>query len=80
MDGDVDALFAALDEGRQARGLIRQQLTREINGQFERVPIRLIATSTVTGMRRRRAIAGDGVLQMLRWLSRAPEDVVPGHP
>jgi hypothetical protein len=31
-------------------------------------------------MRKRRVLEGDGVLQMLRWLGRAPEDFVPGHP
>jgi hypothetical protein len=30
-------------------------------------------------MRSRASIEGDGVLQMLRWLDRAPETFVPGH-
>ena len=80
MDFDIDALYAALDARRQARGLTWTQLTREISGQFERVPIRSTASSTVTGMRKRQVLEGDGVLQMLRWLGRAPEDFVPGHP
>ena len=80
MDFDVDALYAALDERRQSRSWTWRQVMRDINGQFERVPPRSIATSTITGMRRRSALEGDGVLQMLRWLGRAPEDFVPGHP
>jgi hypothetical protein len=77
-DFDVDALYAALDEQRRSRGLTWAQLTREINGQFARVPVGLISASTITGMRTRRVIEGDGVLQMLRWLGRAPEAFVPG--
>jgi hypothetical protein len=79
MDFDVDALYAALDAERQARGLTWTQVARDINRQFERAPVRLISVSTITGMRERRVIEGDGVLQMLRWLGRAPEEFVPGH-
>src|SRR4029077_15660202 len=32
---------------------------------------------TLTGMRSRRVIEGDGVLQMLRWLDRTPESFAP---
>jgi hypothetical protein len=78
MDFDVDALYAALDAQRQARGLTWAGLAREINGQFKRAPVRLISVSTIAGMRKRRVIEGDGVLQMLRWLGRAPEEFVPG--
>jgi hypothetical protein len=37
-----------------------------------------ISASTLTGMRDRGAVEGDGVLQMLRWLGRAPESFMPG--
>jgi len=77
-DFDLDALYAALDAQRQARGLTWSQLGREINRQIESAPVRLISVSTITGMRKRRVIEGDGVLQMLRWLGRAPEEFVPG--
>ena len=40
-DFDVDALYAALDARRRARLLTWAQLTREVNGQFALVPIRL---------------------------------------
>ncbi len=38
-----------------------------------------IAASTLSGMRGKRVIEGDGVLQALRWLNRTPESFVPGH-
>jgi hypothetical protein len=78
-DFDVEALFAALDAQRRARGLSWAQLTREINGQFASIPVRPISSSTITGMRNRRVLEGDSVLQMLRWLGRAPEAFVPGR-
>ena len=78
-DFDLGALYAAIDEQRQARGLSWQQVMREINALFERTPARPISASTVTGMRKRAVIDGDGVLQMLRWLNRAPESFVPGY-
>ena len=30
-------------------------------------------------MRGRRAVEGDGVLQVIRWLDRTPESFMPGH-
>lgn len=78
-DFDVDALYAALDNERRARGLSWQLLAREISAQFGRTGSRPIAASTLSGMRGRRAIEGDGVLQALRWLNRTPESFVPGH-
>ena len=78
-DFDIGALYAALDEQRQSRGLSWQHVMREINALFERTPARPISASTVTGMRKRAVIDGDGVLQMLRWLNQAPECFVPGH-
>ena len=77
-DFDIEALHAALDAQRQARGLSWQQAVREINTQFERTLARPLSPSTVTGMRGKRVIEGDGVLQMLRWLDRSPESFVPG--
>ena len=58
------ALYDALDTERQARGLSWTQLTREIGR---------ISSTTVTGMRSRRVLEGDGVLQMLLWLHRSAE-------
>ena len=78
MDFDLGALYAALDAQRVARGLSWQQAAREISGQLSRVPSRPISPSTLTGLRNRATIEGDGVLQMLRWLQRTPESFVPG--
>src|SRR5262245_63166427 len=78
-DFDVDALYAALDAERSARGMTWAELTRAINAQFKDVPARPLSVSTVTGMRTRRALEADGVLQMLLWLGRAPESFIPGR-
>jgi hypothetical protein len=75
---DVAALYAALDEQRQARGLSWQAVAREMNAPFATTASRPISASTMTGMRTKRAIEGDSVLQQLRWLNRTPESFVPG--
>jgi hypothetical protein len=75
----IDRLYETLDERRQELGLTWQGLVREINAPFQHVPSRPIATSTVTGMRTRRAVEGDVVLQVLRWLGRSPESLLPDH-
>jgi hypothetical protein len=79
VDFDIAALYDALDTERRTRGMSWQQLARDISRLFRDVPARPISPSTLTGMRSRRAIEGDGVLQMLRWLERSPESFVPGH-
>jgi len=75
VDFDIDALYLALDQQRQARGLTWADVARDISRQFERSPAfaRPIAASTVSGIRSRRVLEGDGVLQMLLWLNRTPE-------
>lgn len=60
---DIGALFDALDAQRRARGLSWAQAAREVG----------VSPSTLTGLRARRAVEGDGVLQMLLWLDRTPE-------
>ena len=75
-DFDVGALFVTLDAQRRSRGMTWQAVAREINGEV--AGARAIAASTLTGLRTRRAVEGDGVLQMLRWLRRTPESFVPG--
>jgi len=67
---DIDEFYSALDAERSARGLTWLRVTREINSLFRDVPARPISPSTLTGMRGRRAIEGNGVLQMLVWLGR----------
>jgi len=78
-DFDVEALHDALDAARLARGLSWAQLAREISAQFSRTGLSPIAAATLSGMRGRRFVEGDGVLQALRWLNRTPESFVPGH-
>src|SRR4029453_7622373 len=77
-DFDLKALFAALDAQRQARGLTWAQATRDINPVGPAVPRHPIATSTITGLRTKAVAEGAGVLQMLRWLGRAPESFIGG--
>ena len=79
-DFDIEALHAALEAQRVARGMSWAQVAREINDQFNAAVVRRISASTVTGMRRRIVVEGDGVLQMLRWLKRTPESFVPDLP
>jgi hypothetical protein len=76
MDFDLKALYDPLDEQRRARGLTWSAATREINRfKTEDHPI---ALSTIRGLQTKPAAEGDGVLQMLLWLGRAPESFVPG--
>jgi len=79
-DFDIAALYGALDAERQARRLTWQQLAREISAPFRRLPSRPVSPLTLSRLRSHRAIEGDGVLQMLRWLDRTPESFVPGEP
>jgi len=77
-DFDVDALYDALDARRRADALSWPQAAREISRLFRDTPARPISASTLSGMRGRATLEGDGVLQMLRWLGCAPERFVPG--
>jgi hypothetical protein len=80
-DFDVNALYDALDAQRNERGISWTQLTRELNDLFRDVKLaRPIATSTVTGMRDKGGLNGNGVIQMLIWLKRTPESFCPGWP
>src|SRR5262245_9386057 len=76
-DFDLRALYAALDEQRQARGLTWAETTRQINAAGS-VVMHPISTSTVVGLRSKPIAEADGVLQMLRWLNRTPESFVHG--
>lgn len=78
-DFDVNALYTALDTKRQLRGLSWQQVAQEVSRQFEQTRATPISPSTLRGMREKRVIEGDGVLQVLRWLHRTPESFVPGQ-
>lgn len=63
-----EALFAALDAERVVRGLSWAQVARECR----------VSAATLTGMRERASLEGDGVLQVLLWLGRTPESFLPG--
>ena len=75
-DFDLTALYTALDEARQSRGLSWAAATREINRFTTRS--HPIAASTVAGLASAKSAEGDGVLQLLLWLGRPPESFVPG--
>ena len=76
---EIETLFAALDAQRRSRRLEWTDVAREINGTFSGSGATPISTSTLTGMRRRAALDADGVLQMLLWLGRSPESLLPGR-
>jgi hypothetical protein len=69
IDSILTTLYKALDAQREARGLTWTAAVREIGGRGAGS----IAVSTVKGLRTRTLAEADGVLQMLRWLDRAPE-------
>jgi hypothetical protein len=75
----IQDLYEALDAQRVERGLSWAGVAREVSRNFDE-PTRAVSASTITGTRTRRTVEGDGVLQMLVWLDRSPEDFVPGHP
>ena len=74
----LPALYAALDAERQARGLSWSEATKEMNGQSQNMGVRGLSPSTVGATRFRRTMEADGILQMLRWIDRAPESFVGG--
>jgi len=78
-DFSLRALYAALDEERRARGLSWAQAMREMNRQPGPSSVHRLSPSTVTRTRTGAMAEGDGVLQMLLWLNRTPESLVPGH-
>jgi len=61
---DGPALYAALDEQRQARELSWHELAGQIG----------VADSTIRNTRNGGPMETDGILAMLRWLKRRPED------
>jgi hypothetical protein len=69
----MQALHAALDAARRARGLSWVALVSEINQPFEGTPSIPISVATVRGMQSKRSVTSAVVLQILRWLGRTPE-------
>jgi hypothetical protein len=79
-DFDLQALGAALDAQREARGLSWAAVAGQIHDPLVRTPATGVNASTIRGVGTRASAEGDGVLAMLRWLDRTPESFVPGHP
>lgn len=75
-DFDLRALYDALDEQRQSRKMSWAAVAREVNHLC--TFMRPIAASTIVGLKQKPAGEGDGILQMLLWLRRTPESLVPG--
>src|SRR5262245_43938909 len=63
-DFDLSALYDALDQQRQARGLTWLQVRREINAVGSAALTRPIAASTIASLRTKPLAEADGVLQM----------------
>jgi hypothetical protein len=76
-DFDMRALYDAIDARRRERGMTWTVVAREVNRY--RTVLRPIASSTIMSLQRKPAGEGDGdgILQMLLWLSRTPESFVP---
>ena len=70
---NLQALYAALDHKRQALSMTWSDVARAISPRHSETPGSAISASTITGLRHRRQVEADGVLQMLRWLDRTPE-------
>jgi len=63
---DSQALYAALDQQRQQRGITWQELSREIG----------VSASTIARTRVGSRLEVDGMLAMVSWLGRPVEDFV----
>jgi hypothetical protein len=75
-DFDLRALYDALDERRRMRGLSWIAVAREMGRGAAQRPV--VAASTIAGLEGATVAEGDGVLQMLLWLGRAPESFISG--
>lgn len=80
LSGDFSpaALHAALDAQRRGLGLTWAAAVREVSRASERPGRRRLSLSTMKGVGTRTVAEGDGVLQRLRWLNRAPESFMSG--
>ena len=71
---DLKALYSAIDDERSRRGLTWSGVAKEIEERFVKV-----SPSTIKGVGDRPRVEGDGALQILLWLGRAPESFVPDY-
>jgi hypothetical protein len=77
-DFDLEALYAALDEKREALSMTWSDVARAVSTRGAELPKGRVSASTITGIREKRSVEADGVLQMLRWLDRTPESFCAG--
>jgi len=76
---DVNALFDALDTQRRSRRMSWHQVADEISKNSENVHgARPLSPATLSGLRAKAVLEGDGVLGMLTWLHRTPESFLAG--
>ncbi|MGC4047956.1 MAG: hypothetical protein QM758_29530 [Armatimonas sp.] len=73
---DLKALYEALDEKRQAENLTWSAVARQVARDHKEA--HAVAATTMTRLKDKRVGEGDGILQMLLWLGRAPESFLPG--
>lgn len=76
---DMKAFYAALDAERQAQQLSWAELTAEINKPFRFTSSIPISVGTIRDMLKKRSVTSAVVLQILRWLRRAPESFLTGR-
>jgi hypothetical protein len=77
-DFDLFALYEAIDKRRRGRNMSWASVAKEVNRC--RTTRHLIAASTITGLRIKPVVEGDGILQVLLWLGRTPESFVSDIP
>lgn len=71
---DLKALSLAIDDERVSRGLTWNGVAKEIEERFVKM-----SPFTIKGVGDRPRVEGDGVLQILLWLGRAPESFLPDY-
>jgi hypothetical protein len=76
---DMNALQAALDDERRARGLTWNELGAAISEPFKNTPSIPISVGTLRNMTAKRSVTSAVVLQVLRWLRRTPESFLVGR-
>ena len=74
VDFDLFALYEAVEKRRRERKMSWTSVARDVN-RFRTIR-RPITVSTITGLRTKSVVEGDGILQVLLWLGRTPESFV----
>ena len=71
---DLKALYSAIDAERSRRSLTWSGVAKEIAERFAKV-----SPSTIKRVGDNPRVEGDGALQILLWLGRAPESFIPDY-